>query len=217
MLVQYAWLIAIFGVISMVYGAFLSLAQDDLKSMVAYSSVSHMGFVLLGIATLTTIGVAGAVFQMFAHGLISAALFMLCGSVHHATGTRRISKLGGIASKMPLFAALTMAAFLASLGLPGMAGFIGEVMVFIATFSAFGWWILIPIITVALTAGYYLYALQRAYFGPFRRRLGKVHNVHRYETFPITVLIGLTVLFGIWPALFLNAINTWIGGIPIFG
>jgi len=217
MLVKFAIPIAVLGVISMVYGAFLSLAQNDLKSMVAYSSISHMGFVLLGIATLSTIGVAGAVFQMFAHGLISGALFMLCGSVHHATGTRLISKLGGITSKMPIFAILTVTTFLASLGLPGMAGFVAEILVFIATFNAFGWWILFPIITVALTAGYYLFALQRAYFGPFNEKLGAIKDIHKHEILPITVLIGLMILFGIWPMLMMSGIITWIGGLPVFG
>ncbi len=213
---EYYWLLAIIGVISIVYGAFLCLAQDDLKRLVAYSSVSHMGFVLLGIATMTEIGMAGAVFQMFAHGVISGALFMLCGSALHATGTRKISELGGIAKKMPIFAALTMAGFLASLGLPGMAGFIAEITVFMGTFEAFGWWILIPLISVALTAGYYLFAMQRAFFGPFNEKLGKLHDIHRYEIIPLAILIGVAILFGVFPSLFLDPINTWIGGLPIF-
>jgi len=214
---EYYWLLAIIGIISIVYGAFLCLAQDDLKRLVAYSSVSHMGFVLLGIATMTEIGMAGAVFQMFAHGVISGALFMLCGSALHATGTRNISQLGGIAKRMPIFAALTMAGFLASLGLPGMAGFIAEVTVFMGTFEAFGWWILIPLISVALTAGYYLFAMQRAFFGPLNQKLKDVKDIHFYEILPLAILIGAAILFGVFPSLFLDPINTWIGGLPIFG
>ncbi|MFQ6060420.1 MAG: NuoM family protein, partial [Thermoplasmata archaeon] len=173
-------LFAVIGVISMIYGAFVCLAQDDLKRMIAFSSISHMGIVMLGIAAWrlggSEIGMAGAIFQMFAHGLISAALFMIAGSVGHNVGTRKISELGGIAPKVPNTAGFMMVSFLASLGLPGLVGFVAELSVFIGTYEAFGLWILIPILAVVITAGYYLYAMQRAIFGPFNESLKEMHD-----------------------------------------
>lgn len=210
-------LIAVLGVVSMLYGAFVCLAQKDLKRMVAYSSVSHMGFVLLGVATWTSIGFSGAIFQMFAHGLITAVLFMMAGAIHHKAGTREIPALGGIASKMPIASAILVAGFLASLGLPGMVGFVAELSVFIGTYQAWRLWILIPILSVAITAGYYLFALQRAVFGPLNPQLEKAHDLDFYEILPLAILLFLIVLFGVYPRLMLDIIKTFVDGFPSLG
>ena len=144
--------------------------------MVAFSSVSHMGFVTLGIAAGVfaasqrlgegALAFSGAIFQMFAHGLISAMLFMVAGSIGHKVGTRNISDLGGAAARTPRLSAFVMVSFLASLGLPGLVGFAAEFTVFVGTYQAFGWFVVLPIATVVLTAAYYIYAMQRALFGP---------------------------------------------------
>ncbi len=214
---EWVWVMfGVIGVISMVYGAFVCLAQDDLKRMIAFSSISHMGIVMLGMSAWalggSTIGMAGAVFQLFAHGLISAALFMIAGSVGHNLGTRNISELGGIAPKVPKTAAFMMVAFLASLGLPGLVGFVAELSVFIGTWEAFELWIFIPIISVAVTAGYYLFAMQRSIFGPYTAKVEEhdLHDMRPFETVPLSILTITFALFGILPFIIMDPIWDWV-------
>jgi NADH-quinone oxidoreductase subunit M len=205
---EYQVLLAVIGVVSIIYGAFACLAQTDLKKMVAYSSISHMGIVLLGIATMTTLGLAAAVFQMFAHGLITAVLFMTCGMFQHKVGTREIPLLGGLAPKLPILATVMMIGFMASLGLPGLVGFLAEFSVFTATYDAFGTWVLIPIISVAITAAYYLWAMQRTIFGNLTTKIDTehLHDSYWFETVPLAVLIGFIAIFGIYPRLIMDLI-----------
>jgi NADH-quinone oxidoreductase subunit M len=210
---DWQWIMVIMAILSIVYGALMCLAQKDLKKMVAYSSISHMGIVLLGFATFTELGIAAGVFQMFAHGLITAVLFMICGVVQHKAGTRNIPRLGGLASKMPYAATFMMIGFLASLGLPGMVGFVAEFSVFTATYDAFGWLLLVPVISVAITAAYYIWAMQRSLFGPLTKEVDveHLHDVNWYESLPLAVLSGLIVLFGMLPGLVLDYIRPALG------
>ena len=200
---------AVIAVASIVYGAILCLAQNDLKKMVAYSSISHMGFVLLGYATLGELGVVAGVFQMFAHGLVTAVLFMMCGVVQHKCGTRLIPLLGGLAKKMPIAAALMTIGFLASLGLPGLVSFAAEFMVFAAVFFKWEMWIFVPIAAVAVTAAYYLWALQRSMFGPMTDKIDTSHlkDVDWYEGIPVAVLVVLIAVFGVFPSLVFSRIG----------
>jgi len=221
------WLLAILGVVSILYGAFVCLAQDDLKRMVAYSSVSHMGFVTLGLAAgvytmgstdpiraaAGQLGFAGAAFQLFAHGLVSPALFMVAGSYGHKLGTRNVSELGGVAKKMPTLTWFAVIAFLASLGLPGLVGFVAEFTVFLGVYAAWGLLLAIPILTVVVTAAYYIYSAQRAFFGPLNPKWEKAEDAHAYETAPLAVLTILFVVFGVMPLLFLASIQSWSGGV----
>ncbi|HKZ63965.1 MAG TPA: proton-conducting transporter membrane subunit, partial [Thermoplasmata archaeon] len=213
------WLLALLGIVSIVYGAFVCLAQDDLKRLVAFSSVSHMGFVTLGIAagmfagSGAQLGFAGAVFQMFAHGLVSPALFMVAGAYGHRLGTRNISELGGVARSMPTLTWFSVIAFLASLGLPGLVGFVAEFTVFLGVYAAWGLAIAIPLLTVVITAAYYVYAAQRAFFGPMNPKCEDVSDARRYETVPLAVLTVLFVVFGVLPLLFLQAIYDWSGAV----
>jgi len=202
-------IMVVLGVASMIYGAIMCLAQKDIKKMVAYSSISHMGSVMLGFATFTEIGIAAAVFMMFAHGLITAVLFMMCGIVQHKTGTRMIPRLGGLAAKIPIASAFMMIGFMASLGLPGLVGFVAEFAIFVGTFQAFEWLLLIPICSVALTAAYYIWAMQRVLFGPVTKDidLEHLHDVNWYEAAPLSVLVFFIVLFGIWPSLIMDYIT----------
>jgi len=202
-------LMAVIAIVSILYGAILCLAQKDLKKMVAYSSISHMGFVLLGFATFTSLGIVAGVFQMFAHGLVTAVLFMMCGVVQHKCGTRLIPKLGGLASKMPIAATLMTVGFLASLGLPGLVSFAAEFMVFSSMFDTWSLWMFLPIISVAITAGYYLWALQRSMFGPLTNSIdtSHLHDVNWYEGVPVGALIALIALFGVFPSLIFQYIN----------
>ena len=200
--VHYALPMAILGIISMLYGAVLALAQDDLKKMIAYSSVSHMGLLLFGLAMLQERAFNGAVLQMFAHGLISAMLFMVCGILQHSVGTRRIGDLGGVASVLPRLSALTVFAFFASVGLPGLLGFIPELQVFLGAFSANKLLTVIAMLSMIVTAAYYLWALERAYFGQPSTDLieKKPHDLQWFQTVPLLVLGLLVLLLGVYPA-----------------
>ena len=217
------WLLAAAGIISILYGAVVCLAQDDLKRLVAFSSVSHMGFVTLGIAagvygfTINgrgaVLGFTGAIFQMFAHGLVSAALFMVAGSLGHKLGTRNISELGGIAKKAPWMATFLMISFMASLGLPGLVGFVAEFSVFIGVYAAFGLLVFVPILTVILTAAYYIWAMQRAIFGPPNPKWDTMPDLHGFEVAPLAVLTASFAVFGILPIVIMGLISNWAQGI----
>ncbi|HLF16171.1 MAG TPA: NADH-quinone oxidoreductase subunit M [Candidatus Thermoplasmatota archaeon] len=209
----FTWPLFILGVASMLYGAFLCLAQDDLKSLIAYSSISHMGMITVALVTFKDLGWAGAAYMNLAHGIISAGLFMAAGSLQHSTGTRLLSRLGGVAGRIPRLTGLTAALFLASLGLPGMMGFIAEFTIFASIWQAFGWWILLPIWSILLTAGYYLWALQRGFYGPERHHpevhAEHIHDVPALERWPIALLVVLAIFFGVLPALLMGAYSDW--------
>lgn len=196
-------LLVFLAIVAILWPAFVALGQRDLKSVIAYSSISHMGMVLLGFATLHPLGMVGGMYMMFAHGLISPALFMAAGVVQHAAGTRLIPELGGIALRMPKGVALGMAAFMASLGLPGMAGFVAEVLIFLGTYKAFGFTLLFAVAAVPLTAGYYLWAAKRAFFGELTTRIetAKIHDITRNEFWPLFILVVLSIVYGVAPML----------------
>ncbi len=202
-------LMAVIAIVSILYGAILCLAQKDLKKMVAYSSISHMGFVLLGFATFTEAGIVAGVFQMFAHGLVTAVLFMMCGVVQHKCGTRLIPSLGGLSKKMPRGSTLMTIGFLASLGLPSLVSFAAEFMVLASMFQTWPMWLWLPILSVVITAAYYLWALQRTMFGPLTDKIdtSKVHDVSWYEGVPVSVLLFLIAVFGVFPFLVFQYIN----------
>lgn len=208
----YAIPMAIMGVISMIYGAFLALAQDDLKKMIAYSSVSHMGLVLFGLAVLQERAFNGAVFQMFAHGLVAAMLFMVCGILQHSVGTRKISELSGVATVLPHLGAFTVFAFFASLGLPGLIGFIPELSVFLGAFETQPILTVIAMSSMIMTAAYYIWALERAYFGTPSSNLQnehhKPHDVVWFQVIPLSVLAILILVLGCYPAPIMEMIET---------
>ena len=202
-------LMAIIAIVSILYGAVLCLAQKDLKKMVAYSSISHMGFVMLGFATFTEIGIVAGVFQMFAHGLVTAVLFMMCGVVQHKCGTRMIPSLGGLSKKMPRASTMMTIGFLASLGLPGLVSFAAEFMVLVSMFQVWALWLFLPILSVVITAGYYLWALQKTMFGPLTDQIdtSKVHDVDWFEGVPVSVLLFLIAIFGVFPWVMFQFVN----------
>jgi len=209
----FKWVLFALGCASVLYGAFLCLAQDDLKSLIAYSSISHMGLITIGLASFTELGWAGAAYMNVAHGIISAGMFMAAGSLQHSTGTRRLSRLGGLAQRTPMLAGLTATLFLASLGLPGMMGFIAEFSLFAGVWEGFGWWIMLPIWSILITAGYFLWALQRAFYGPERRHpdvdWDHIHDVVPMERYTIAVLVVLAVVLGVLPFVLLDQMNEW--------
>lgn len=202
-------IIAIIAVISIVYGAFLALAQKDIKKLVAYSSVSHMGFVTLGAVALVPLSIEGAMFQQFSHGIITCVLFMSAGTIQHVVGTRVIADLGGLADRMPKFAVIMMAGFMASLGLPGMSGFVAEFLVLTGSYATLPTYTMIVVfLSIVITAAYHLWAMQKAMFGPILRKYMDVHDPHAYELFAMSMIILLTLLFGIQPSLMTDIMGT---------
>ena len=201
-------LMAIIGVLSILYGTFLALAQRDLKKMVAYSSISHMGYVTLGAAALIPLSVSGAMYQQFSHGLITCVLFRSCGVIQHSAGTRIIGDLGGIAKYMPKLTFLMLAGFLASLGLPGMSGFIAEFLVLVNSYFTLPTFVILALFGIVFTAGYHLWAMQRAVFGTYNEKLGAIHDGANYEMASMGILILLIIFFGLNPNPVLNMMTT---------
>lgn len=219
--VYWAWLIGGLGVLSIIYGGFNALASKDLKRLIAYSSISHMGFVLLGLASVTVEGVSGAIYQMFSHGIISSALFLIAGVLYDRTHDRLIDNYSGLASKMPRYTVVVVITFFASLGLPGFSGFIAEIFVFLGAFKSFSvnqllprWMAIVATFGLLLSAAYYLWTIQRMYFGKFMVKESKWNSklvdltVREYILF--VPLILLMLLFGIFPQLLLDFTNSSI-------
>ncbi|MCI4337311.1 MAG: NADH-quinone oxidoreductase subunit M [Thermoplasmata archaeon] len=191
---------------SIIWGSVLSLSQRDLKRLVAYSSINHMGIVLLAIAVDTQLGLMAAVLLMFAHGIVSALLFMVSGSVHHTFGTRDIASLGGITPRTPVLATMVMIGSLASLGLPALISFPAEFTALLATWDRLGYWVTIPLIILVVTAAFYIWMMQRLLFGPEKGVPADAQDIPWYEGAGMGVLVALTVLYGILPFLLVNLI-----------
>ncbi len=206
------------GVTGALYGAISALAQKDLKYMVGYSSVSHMGYVLMGLASLNHIGVNGAVLQMFAHGLMTALMFTNVGAVYDQAHVRDMTVFGGLAKRMPRHAAFFGIAGLSSLGLPGLAGFVAELHIFIGVFQAGYWWAGgLGILAAAITATYILRMLARAYFGPFNERWESLKEMRLGEQVAGALLIAFIIFMGLWPAPFIDRITDSVRSIPGIG
>ena len=196
--------LATLGVINIIYGAFCALGQTDFKRLVAYSSVSHMGYVLLGLAVLKEEAVNGAIFQMFAHGISSAMMFTLVGVLYERAHHREIARFGGIAVQMPVYFSLAIVGFFASLGLPTMIGFIGEVMVFLGAFKYNVWITGVATLGMMLTAGYILWTMQRVYLGPAKPQHNEYADCSKWELVSLVPMAAAAILFGILPALAIN-------------
>jgi NADH-quinone oxidoreductase subunit M len=198
---------AVIGVVNIVYGALCAMAQSDLKKMVAYSSVSHMGFVMLGMAALTPLGMVGAAMQMFSHGLITAMLFFLVGVVYDRAHHRQIDGFGGLGAVVPVYTAFVSFAFFASLGLPGLSGFIAEQMVFLGSFGVFRTLVIIAALGIIFVAAFHLWALQRVFLGPLNPKYATLEEINGREIFCL-VPLGILVLFvGVWPMPVMNLMN----------
>jgi len=214
--VYFSGLVGLLGIISIIYGALNALASKDLKRLIAYSSVSHMGFVLLGIASGTEEGTAGAVYQMFSHGIISAMLFLLAGVLYDRTRDRLIENYSGLASRMRAYTAFVLIAFFAGLGLPGLAGFMGELMVLVGAFQSAANIGLLPIwmpfastLGLALGAGYFLWTIQRMFFGAYSVKTAStdITDLTPREYGMLLPLALAVLFFGIFPQVLLNIIN----------
>jgi len=202
----------VLGTINIVYGAFVAMAQTDFKRLVAYSSVSHMGYVLLGIATLNVIGVTGAVLLMFAHGVMAALTFSLIGFFYHQTHNRNVPVLSGLARKIPFIGVCMVMAVMASSGLPGFANFVSEVMVFIGAWqqgsTVFRVATICAVWGIVVTATYLLWAVRTSFFGPFDERWNMLKDARTFATkFPYALLIAVLMVVGFCPRLLTDIIQ----------
>jgi NADH-quinone oxidoreductase subunit M len=197
--------------IGIIYGALVSMAQTDLKKLVAYSSVSHMGYCLLGMAAVTTMGISGCLFQMFSHGVITGALFLLVGMIYDRAHTREIEAFGGLASKLPVYSGLFYLFAMASLGLPALSGFVSEFLVFVGAYNSAlvsRWITLLAVLGVVLTAAYILRMIQKVFLGQLNTRWDTLTDINGREIFTLAPLGILTILIGVYP----EALNVFLRG-----
>jgi NADH-quinone oxidoreductase subunit M len=199
-MLTYAKPLAIFGFINIVYGALVAMAQTDFKKLIAYSSISHMGIVVLGMSALNTQGVTGAIFQMFNHGTITAMLFLIVGVIYDRAHTRGLDEFGGLANQMPRYFAIMSIAFFAALGLPGLSGFISEAFAFLGAFQTFRWITIASTLGIVLTAGYMLWTLQRLFLGTLPERWAKLSDINGRELFTLVPLAVIVIFLGLYPS-----------------
>jgi NADH-quinone oxidoreductase subunit M len=196
------------SIIAIVYTSLVALAQEDMKKLIAYSSVAHMGYVTLGIFTNTPQGVEGAVFQMLSHGIVSAALFLCVGVVYDRMHTREISRYGGLVHRMPRYALVMMVFTMASVGLPGTSGFVGEFLVLAGAFKDNTWVAALAATGLILGAAYMLMLYRRVIFGRLEHEdLKLINDLNWREVLVFAPMIILVLWMGIYPATFLDGIQ----------
>ena len=211
----------ILAVIGIVYGGFVAFAQKDFKKMVAYSSVSHMGFILLGLAVFTVTGLSGALLQMFTHAIITGGLFLLVGILYDRAHTRDLDAFGGLWARMPRYGAILIFVSMASLGLPGLAGFVSEFMILLGSYNVYRWMTAAACVGILLAAAYLLYMIQRVLLGNPNPKWAKLPDINAREIFTLVPLMILILLVGIYPKIILQymtpsieALVKLLGGSP---
>jgi NADH-quinone oxidoreductase subunit M len=211
---MFAPLVFTLSVVAIVYTSLVALAQEDMKKLIAYSSVAHMGFVTIGIFTLTQQGIEGAIFQMVSHGLVSGALFLCVGVVYDRVHTRDIAAYGGLVHRMPAYALVFMVFTMANVGLPGTSGFVGEFLTLLSAFLANSWVAFLATLGMILSAAYALWLYGRVMFGPLTKPalLGML-DLDRREAATLMPLAALTVLFGVYPAPIMDLYAATVGGL----
>ncbi|MCL6641300.1 MAG: NADH-quinone oxidoreductase subunit M [Candidatus Rokubacteria bacterium] len=223
---QYAFVIAILALLGITYGALVAMAQADLKKLVAYSSVNHMGYVMLGIsaaagavgvvekAQAATVALNGAVFEMVAHGIITGALFLIVGVIYdYRAHVRGVDDFGGLGAILPKYTSITTMAMLASLGLPGLMGFVAEFLVFVGSFGVFPELTVVAVTGVIFTAAMFLWTIQRIFLGPKNPRWETLPDLDRREAWSLAPLAALMLIFGIYPKPLLDIINAAMSGL----
>jgi NADH-quinone oxidoreductase subunit M len=215
--VEYSTIIAVLGCISVIYGAFCAMAQDDVKKLVAYSSVSHMGFVMMGLAAMTTQGMNGAVLQMFNHGTSTAMMFLMIGVIYERSHHRWIVKpdgtkgYGGLYTHLPKYSVIFIIGMFASLGLPGLSGFISEALIFLGIFNKFTTITVIAVLGLLLGAAYLLWMFKRMFFGEPSEEVKSYDDMNNREVFYMLPLCIAVIVFGIYPSPVLNVMRASVG------
>lgn len=215
--VEYSTIIAVLGLISVLYGAFCAMAQDDVKKLVAYSSVSHMGFVMLGLAAMTTQGMNGAVLQMFNHGTSTAMMFLMIGVLYERSHHRWIIKpdgskgYGGLSTKLPKYTTIYTIGLFASLGLPGLSGFISEALIFLGIYQRFTTITVLGVVGLLIGAAYLLWMFKRMFFGEVNPEIEEYEDMNAREVFYMIPLCIAVIVFGIFPSPLLNVMKASVG------
>ncbi len=217
-MVYFAYALAAFGMVNIVYGSLCAMAQKDFKKLIAYSSIAHMGYVVLGMASLTTQGISGAIFQMFNHGTITAMLFLIVGVIYDRAHTRNIDDFGGLANKMPKYFGIVIIAFFASMGLPGLSGFISEALAFLGAFSvpSFRYITIVSTLGIVLTAAYMLWTLQRIFFGDLPAKWDFFKDLTPVELGSLVPLAVIVIFLGVYPSPILNMMSTSVNQLVEF-
>ncbi|WP_281890834.1 NuoM family protein [Paenibacillus sp. YYML68] len=214
--VGWATVLAVLGVINILYGAVLAFVQKEFRLILAYSSISHMGLVLLGIAAFNTTGMEGAVFQLVSHGLISALMFLIVGAIYERTRTTQLDELGGLAKSVPFISGILLVAGMASLGLPGLSGFISEFLVFLGLFKT------MPIVTavaalgIILAAVYVLRGVLSLTYGPLKPGLPDMRDARFMEAVPMITLLAFIIALGVYPSILSEQLHQTVSGFDQF-
>ncbi len=212
----WANLIAVLALCNIVYGALVATQQKDMKYIIGFSSVSHMGIVLLGIATMTHTGFNGAIFQMFSHGIMTALFFACVGWIYDGAHTRMLDELGGLSKQVPVISAFFIIAGLCGLGLPGMGSFVAELLVTVAALSVYPVIGIISITALLITAFYVLSAIQKVFYGPPKIYHEHLHDIDFFQFIPRATLVGVLIFFGLFPQVMIHWISlstkTLLGG-----
>ncbi len=195
----FAYAFAVLGTINIVYGAWVAMAQTDFKKMIAYSSVSHMGFVMLGLASMNATGLNGALLEMFNHGIITGGMFLLVGVLYHRAHTRELDRFGGLSAHMPVYAFFLTLCSLASLGLPGLSGFVGEFLSMIGAFSDYPVLTAISTVGLVVTALYILFMIQRVLLGPLNPQAQPYGDMNTREIITLVPLVIIIFIVGFYP------------------
>jgi NADH-quinone oxidoreductase subunit M len=210
----FAFPMVILGVAGIIYGALVCMAQTDLKKLVAYSSVSHMGYCLVGLGALGSVaGISGCMFQMVSHGLITGALFTLVGVIYDRAHTREIGAFGGMWIKVPVYSGIMVLFVLGSLGLPGLSGFVSEFMVFLGAFPYYPVTVALAVLGVLFTAAYFLRMVQRMFLGPVAGHTEGLSEINFREIIAVAPLAVLMIAIGVYPALLSNLIQPTIANL----
>ena len=220
----YALPVALIGLVSVIYGALVALAQTDMKRMIAYTSINHMGYVVVGVAAAAATGISaearaiaidGAVLLMVAHGLVTATLFFVAGFIKDRAGTRDLRELGGLLRPMPWYGTVVALAFFASLGLPGLAQFPAELQIFLGAFDVWPGLAAVTVLGIAITAALFLLALQRAFMGETPKALRELPDLTRHEVIAVAPIVLLIVALGLYPPLALDLIDSssWLSNL----
>jgi NADH-quinone oxidoreductase subunit M len=215
---DWAWLLVVLGFINIVYGALCAMAQTDMKKLVAYSSINHMGYAILGMASLSAIGISGAIFQQLGHGFVTASLFLLVGVVYERAHHRDIDGFGGLGLQVPKYAGVMALACMASLGLPGLIGFVGEFLCFLGAFNPepklladqtlfYRIFTALSVTGVLITAGFFLWMIQRVFLGKLNPKYADLPDMDRREIISVAPLCVLTVIGGVYPWFLLKVMN----------
>ena len=205
---EFSTMLLVLGIVNLLYGGILAFVQEDLKMVVVYSSISHMGIILMGIGAMNRLGFQGAVFQMVSHGFLSAIFFFIVGVIYTRVHTVKFEELGGMAKVMPFTSGILLTAGMASLGLPGMSGFISEFLSFLGVFENYPVLAAVATIGIVLTSAYLLRAILSVTYGPTKDILVGMPDARLTEVIPMVVLLGFIILIGVYPAILSDPLQT---------